>query len=490
MTPIPHWINGRPVPGSPTLPVYNPWLGEVAGEVSVGDGAVVAAAVEGCLRAAPAWAQTPPVRRARILFRFRELLERHSPELAQRISQEHGKLVSDAQAALQRGLEVVEYACGIPNLLAGMYSENVARQVDSYALRQPVGICVGITPFNFPAMVPLWMIPIALACGNTFILKPSERDPSAAIRLAELWQQAGLPDGVLQVVQGDRTVVEGLLTHPQVAAISFVGSTSVAQMIYRVGTAHGKRVQALGGAKNPMVVMPDADLDQAVAALVGAAYGSAGERCMAITLGLAVGEVGDALVERLIPQVQQVKLGEDMGPLVTPQHRQRVADYIEQGVQEGAKLLVDGRQTLPPDAYPQGFWLGATLFDQVSESMRLYQEEIFGPVLGIVRVPDLNTALDLVNRHPYGNGAAIFTRDGGSARHFVTHVQAGMVGVNVPIPVPMPWHSFGGWKNSRFGDLGIYGEEGIRFYTRTKTVTSRWPEGGSQVRREFLMPNS
>jgi malonate-semialdehyde dehydrogenase (acetylating)/methylmalonate-semialdehyde dehydrogenase len=487
---IPHWIDGRPIAGSPTLPVYNPWLGQVTAQVSVASAEVVDQAVQGCLRVGTDWALLPPVRRAKILFRFREVLQHHSQSLAELISQEHGKLVSDAQAALQRGLEVVEYACGIPHLLGGVFSENVARQVDSYSLRQPVGVCAGITPFNFPAMVPLWMIPIALACGNTFVLKPSERDPSAAIRLAELWQEAGLPDGVLQVVQGDRETVSHLLAHPHISAISFVGSTPVAEHIYRTGTAHGKRVQALGGAKNHLVVMPDADLQQACAALIGAAYGSAGERCMAVAVAVAVGSSGDPLLERLIPQVQQVRLGEDMGPLVTQAHRQRVLDFIASGVAEGAKLVVNGRQVPPPDSYPQGYWLGASLFDQVTPKMRIYQEEIFGPVLVVVRVPDLTAALELVNTHPYGNGAAIFTRDGGSAREFVHQVQSGMVGVNVPIPVPMAWHSFGGWKASRLGDLGMYGPDGIWFYTRLKTVTSRWPHSGSLVQQDFVMPTT
>ncbi|GAB4216875.1 MAG: CoA-acylating methylmalonate-semialdehyde dehydrogenase [Synechococcales cyanobacterium] len=491
MSRIGHWINGQRVdiPGARTSPIYNPWLGTVTGEVALAEETEVEAAVQGSRLAQPQWAAIPPVRRVRVLFRFRDLVERHSQDLSKVISQEHGKLVSDAQAALQRGLEVVEFACGIPHLLTAEFSENVSRQVDSYALRQPLGICAGITPFNFPAMVPLWMIPMAVACGNSFILKPSERDPSVSLLLAELWQEAGLPDGVLQVIQGDRVAVERILTHPEIAAVSFVGSTAVAESVYRTGSQHGKRVQALGGAKNPMVILPDADLDQALAALVGAAYGSAGERCMAVAVAVLVGEGADTVVDRLVPLVQGVRLGEDMGPLVTPSHWQRVMDYVALGIEEGAQLRVDGRGSRHPD-YPQGFWLGACLFDHVTPTMRLYQEEIFGPVLVVVRVPDLDQALELINAHPYGNGAAIFTRDGGAARHFVSRVQSGMVGVNVPIPVPMAWHSFGGWKGSRLGDLGVYGQEGVRFYTHLKTVTSRWPHSGSRVQQEFIMPTS
>jgi malonate-semialdehyde dehydrogenase (acetylating)/methylmalonate-semialdehyde dehydrogenase len=429
-----------------------------------------------------------------VLFRFKELLERDGDALARLVSSEHGKLVPDARGELVRGIEVVEFACGVPQLLKGEFSEQVGTGVDSWSLRQPLGVCAGITPFNFPAMVPLWMFPLAIACGNSFVLKPSERDPSAAVALARLFEEAGLPPGVLNVVHGDRVAVEALLADPRVAAVSFVGSTPVAEAVYRAGSAAGKRVQALGGAKNHLVVLPDADLDQAVEALVGAAYGSAGERCMAISVAVAVGAAADPLVERLARRARSLRLGAgedegaEMGPLVTRQHLERVRGLVERGVAEGAKLVVDGRDARAA-GHERGFFLGACLFDEVRPGTTIYREEVFGPVLAVVRVPDFESALALVDRNEYGNGVSIFTRDGAAAREFASRVQVGMVGINVPIPVPMAWHSFGGWKRSLFGDHAVHGPEGVRFYTRLKTVTSRWPSGGRQG-AEFAMPTS
>jgi len=488
-----HFINGKAVKGHGTrsAPVYNPATGEVRGEVALAGAADTRAAISAAQEAFPAWAATTPLRRARILFRFRDLVEKHKSELAALITMEHGKLLSDAEGEVTRGMEVVEFACGIPHLLKGEHSENVGTGVDSWSLRQPLGVCAGITPFNFPAMVPMWMFPVALACGNSFVLKPSERDPSCPLRLAELLKEAGLPDGVFNVVNGDKEAVDTLLTDPDVAAVSFVGSTPIAEYIYQTGSAHGKRVQALGGAKNHMVVMPDADLDQAVNALMGAAFGSAGERCMAISVAVAVGDMGDRLVEALAPKVKALKVGPgvsaeaEMGPVVTAQHRDKIKDYISGGVEQGAALVVDGRGVQVP-GHEGGYFLGGTLFDQVTPEMRIYREEIFGPVLAIVRVPDFDTALRFINEHEYGNGTAIFTRDGGTARRFSHAVQVGMVGINVPIPVPMAYHSFGGWKRSLFGNLHMHGPEGVRFYTRLKTVTSRWPEGGGSA--DFVMP--
>ena len=424
------------------------------------------------------------------MFRFNELLEANKRELAAIITREHGKTLPDAIGELTRGIEVVEFACGIPQLLKGEMSEDVGTGVDSWSLRQPVGVCAGITPFNFPAMVPMWMFPVAIAAGNSFVLKPSERDPSLPLRMAELLKEAGLPDGVFNVVNGDKIAVDTLLTDPRVGAISFVGSTPIAKHIYTTGAEHGKRVQALGGAKNHMLVLPDADLDQTVDALMGAAYGSAGERCMAISVAVAVGEVADPLVERLAERVRALRVGPgdqgeiEMGPLITREHLERVRLYVDEGVKEGATLVVDGRDLKVP-GHEEGFFLGGCLFDHVTPEMRIYQEEIFGPVLVVVRVPDFETGLELINMHTYGNGTAIFTRDGGSARRFSQAVQAGMVGINVPIPVPMAFHSFGGWKQSLFGANSIHGPEGVRFYTRLKTVTSRWPK---QLSAEFHMP--
>lgn len=489
-----HFIAGRSVPGSSgrTARVYNPATGRVAANVALASAAETQAAVAAAAAALPGWRATTPLARARILFRFKELVERNAAELSALITAEHGKVLSDARGELTRGLEVVEFACGIPHLLKGEFSENVGSDVDSWSLRQPVGVCAGVTPFNFPTMVPMWMFPIAIACGNTFVLKPSERDPSPSLRLAELLAEAGLPDGVFNVVNGDKEAVDALLGDPRVGAVSFVGSTPVAEYIYSEGSRHGKRVQALGGAKNHMVVMPDADLDMAVSALMGAAYGSAGERCMAISVAVAVGDIADSLVARLAERVQSLRVGPgtdaavEMGPLVTGDHRDKVRGYVDAGIAEGATLVVDGRR-LSVAGFEEGFYLGGCLFDDVTPEMRIYREEIFGPVLCVVRVPDLDGAIALINRHEYGNGTAIFTRDGDSSRRFAQRIEAGMVGINIPIPVPMAFHSFGGWKRSLFGPLHMHGADGVRFYTRLKTVTGRWPTGPAQ-RAEFSMP--
>jgi malonate-semialdehyde dehydrogenase (acetylating)/methylmalonate-semialdehyde dehydrogenase len=479
-----HWVNGQTMIGRSGRfgDVYNPATGKIQATVALATAAEVDLAVTAAATAFPAWSAQPALRRARVLFRFREIFERRIDEVAKLLTSEHGKVFSDAKGEATRGLEVVEFATGIPQLLKGEYTEKVGSDVDSWSMRQPLGVVAGITPFNFPAMVPMWMFPIALACGNTFVLKPSERDPSASLLLAEMLKEAGLPDGVFNVIHGDKTAVDALLAHPTVQAISFVGSTPIAEYVYREGTKHGKRVQALGGAKNHMIVMPDADLDQAADALVGAAYGSAGERCMAISVAVTV---GDAIAEKLIKKIEHrieglqmgdgMKEGAELGPLVTKAHLERVTGYLQHGQAEGAELVVDGRESAL--AKGEGFFLGACLFDHVKPEMKIYREEIFGPVLGIVRTNDFETALELVNKHEYGNGTSIFTRDGDTARDFAHRVQAGMVGINVPIPVPMAFHSFGGWKRSLFGDHSVYGPEGVRFYTRLKTVTSRWPAG-------------
>jgi malonate-semialdehyde dehydrogenase (acetylating)/methylmalonate-semialdehyde dehydrogenase len=489
-----HFIDGRvktPAGGS-FGDVFNPATGRLSSRVAMADPDTTRQAVAAAERALPGWAGTPPLMRARVMFRFRELLERNADELAQIISSEHGKLHDDALGEVTRGLEVVEFVCGIPHLLKGEFSENVGTGIDGWSLRQPVGICAGITPFNFPAMVPMWMFPVALACGNSFVLKPSEKDPSAPLFLARLLKEAGLPDGVFNVVNGGREAVDVLLTDPRVGAVSFVGSTPVAQYIYSTASAHGKRVQALGGAKNHMTVMPDADMEQAARALMGAAYGSAGERCMAISAAVAVGDAGDGLVGTLAPMVRDLEVGPagsdsaQMGPLVTREQLDKVRDYIDIGIREGAELVVDGRD-VEMDGYPDGFYLGGCLFDHVGPDMRIYNEEIFGPVLVVVRVPDLDAALTLVNDHEFGNGTAIFTGDGRSARQFVSQVEAGMVGINVPIPVPMAFHSVGGWKRSLFGPLHVHGPDGVRFYTRLKTVMARWPDQ-QPASAEFRMP--
>ncbi|HTV06316.1 MAG TPA: CoA-acylating methylmalonate-semialdehyde dehydrogenase [Acidobacteriaceae bacterium] len=479
-----HWIGGAHVEGASGRfgDVYHPASGKVQTLVPLANDAEVDQAVAAAAAAFPAWSALPPLRRARVMFRFREIFEGRMNEVAALINREHGKVFSDAQGEATRGLEVVEFATGIPQLLKGEYSEQVGAGIDSWSMRQPLGVVAGITPFNFPAMVPMWMFPIALACGNTFVLKPSERDPSSAMLLAEMLKEAGLPDGVFNVVHGDKTAVDAILTHPVIQAVSFVGSTTIAEYVYREGTKHGKRVQALGGAKNHLIVMPDADLDQAADALVGSAYGSAGERCMAISVGVAVGaQTADALIEKLKSRIAKLQVGDgakgnvDMGPLVTKQHLERVTSYVELGGKEGAELLVDGRDGALPKG--DGFFLGACLFDHVKPEMRIYKEEIFGPVLGIVRVNSFENALRIINEHEYGNGTAIFTRDGDTAREFARQVQVGMVGINVPIPVPMAFHSFGGWKRSLFGDHAVYGPEGVHFYTRLKTITARWPAG-------------
>jgi malonate-semialdehyde dehydrogenase (acetylating)/methylmalonate-semialdehyde dehydrogenase len=494
MSDIQHYIGGKEVGGASGRwgDVYNPATGERVRRVAFAASAEIDRAVEAAASAFPAWAATPPLSRARILFKFLDLLHRERDALARTISEEHGKVFSDAQGEIDRGVEVVEFACGIPHLMKGEFSEQVGRGIDSWSVRQPLGVCAGITPFNFPAMVPMWMFPMALATGNTFVLKPSERDPSAGFRIAELLTEAGLPAGVFNVVNGDKAAVDAILQHPGIAAVSFVGSTAIAEYIYANAAAAGKRVQALGGAKNHMVVMPDADLDQATDALMGSAYGAAGERCMAISVAVAVGGVGDRLMDKLVPRVQALKIGPgtdpeaQMGPLVTRQHLDRVRAYVDLGVREGAKLAVDGRD-LKLQGYENGFFLGGCLFDEVKPEMRIYQEEIFGPVLAVVRSPDFEHATKLVNEHEYGNGTSIFTRDGDAAREFANRVQIGMVGINLPIPVPMAFHSFGGWKRSLFGDTAVYGPEGVRFYTRLKTMTARWPTG-VRAGAEYVMP--
>jgi len=493
---VQHVIGGKRVSGSGErrADVFDPATGQVARQVVLGTRADVDAAVAAAHAAFPGWSATTPLARARVLFRLRDLLEQNAKQLSAVITAEHGKVLSDAGGEVTRGLEVVEFACGIPDLLKGEFSDQVGRGVDSFSLRQSLGVVAGITPFNFPLMVPLWMAPVAIACGNCFILKPSERDPSASLLLADLFKQAGLPEGVFGVVQGDKDVVDAILEHPDIAAVSFVGSTPIAEYIYRTGTAHGKRVQALGGAKNHMVVMPDADLEQATDALMGAGYGAAGERCMAISVAVAVGGVGDALVDRLAPRVRALKVAPgtdpeaEMGPLVTRAHLNKVRGYVDAGIAEGAKLVVDGRD-LKLQGYEDGFYLGGCLFDDVTPDMKIYKEEIFGPVLSVVRVEKFDDAVKLINDHEYGNGTAVFTRDGDTARAFMHGVQVGMVGINVPIPVPVAYHSFGGWKRSLFGDHHIYGREGIRFYTKLKTVTSRWPTG-IRAGAQFVMPTT
>ena len=480
-----HFIAGQRVSGTSGRfgEIYNPAHGVVAKHVPLANKSEVETAIATAQDAFFAWSAVAPNRRAQIMFAFRDLIRSHMDELAKLVSAEHGKTIDDAKGSITRGLEVVEFACGIAQMLKGEYSENVATGVDSWSTRQPLGVCAGITPFNFPAMVPMWMFPVAIACGNTFVLKPSERDPSCGLRLGELMSEAGLPDGVLNVVNGDKEAVDTLLMDERVQAISFVGSTAVGEYIYQTGTAHNKRVQALCGAKNHMVVMPDADIEQAVDAIMGAAYGSAGERCMAISVVVAVGDQqADAIIEKLLPKLDALKVGpyddesSEMGPVINPDAKERIEGYIATGVAEGAELLRDGRGEVVAGA-ENGCFVGATVFDKVSADMSIYREEIFGPVLSIVRVADYEQAVCLVNDHEYGNGTAIFTRDGDAARDFAHRIQVGMVGINVPIPVPLAFHSFGGWKRSLFGDHSIHGPEGVRFYTRLKTITSRWPSG-------------
>jgi malonate-semialdehyde dehydrogenase (acetylating)/methylmalonate-semialdehyde dehydrogenase len=485
-TRISHWIDGAIVPGSSgrSAPVYNPATGEQTGSVDLASAAEVDRAVASAKAAAAEWRSASLSRRSGVLFAFRELLHRHQDELAAILTAEHGKTLADAGGEIARGLENVEYATGVPQLMQGGYSEQASTGVDVYSIRQPLGVVAGITPFNFPAMVPLWMCANAIATGNAFVLKPSEKDPSASLFLADLWQQAGLPPGVFTVLQGDREAVEALLGHPGIAAISFVGSTPIARHIYQTGTSHGKRVQALGGAKNHMVVLPDADLDLAADAAVSAAYGSAGERCMAISVTVAVGDIGDRLVQAIAARLPKLRIGAgtdpdaDLGPLITAEHRDRVAGYIGAGAEAGATVVVDGRAAELPAG---GFFLGSTLLDHVRTDMSVYTDEIFGPVLSVVRATSYDEALAIINANPYANGTAIFTRDGGAARRFQFDVEVGMVGINVPVPVPVAYYSFGGWKASLFGDTHIYGPEGISFYTRAKVVTSRWPDPATSV---------
>ncbi len=494
---ITHLINGQPVDGgSRSADVFNPATGRVAAQVRLADRATVESAIAAAQAAFPGWRNTPPLKRARVMSRFKELLEQHADTICRLITDEHGKVLADSLGELQRGIENVEYASYAPELLKGEHSRNVGPGIDAWSEFQALGVCAGITPFNFPAMVPLWMWPMAVACGNTFVLKPSERDPSSALLIAQLAQEAGLPPGVLNVVMGDKEAVDTLLTDPRVQAVSFVGSTPIAEYIYATGTKHGKRVQALGGAKNHAVVMPDADLDNAVSALMGAAFGSCGERCMAIPLVVAVGDAtADALRDKLVAEMARMKIGAgreagcDMGPLVTKPHLDKVRGYVAQGVEEGAELVVDGRG-LTVAGHEGGYFLGPCLFDRVRPGMRIYEEEIFGPVLGLVRVQSLAEAMALIDAHEYGNGACIFTRDGETARHFTDHILVGMVGVNVPLPVPVAYHSFGGWKRSLFGDLNAYGPDAVRFYTRRKQITQRWPSSGVRERAVFAFPSS
>ena len=493
---ISHWIGSGPAAatGGRKQAVYNPATGAVSRQVQLASKADVQAAVAAAQAAFRGWSETPPIRRARIINNFLALLNQHKDTLAAMITAEHGKVFTDAQGEVTRGIEIVEFACGIPQLLKGDFTDQVSTGIDNWTMRQPLGVVAGITPFNFPVMVPCWMFPVALACGNTFILKPSERDPSPSLFMADLLKQAGLPDGVFNVIQGDKVAVDALLEHPDVKALSFVGSTPIAQYIYETGAHHGKRVQALGGAKNHMVVMPDANIDQAVDALIGAAYGSAGERCMAISVAVLVGDVADKIMPKLAERAKSLKikngmeLDAEMGPIVTREARDRIEGYIQLGVDEGAKLVVDGRGHKVP-GHENGFFTGGTLFDHVTPSMRIYKEEIFGPVLGCVRVADFSAAVDLINAHEFGNGVACYTSDGNVAREFARRIQVGMVGINVPIPVPMAWHGFGGWKKSLFGDMHAYGEEGVRFYTKQKSIMQRWPASIAKG-AEFVMPTA
>ena len=494
MSLIQHFVNGKSYKGNSNRKgkVFNPATGEQESEVILGSKEDLNNTVNIARKALESWSAKPPLQRARVMFKFKELIERNSEEIAKLIVSEHGKVYEDAKGSLTRGLEVVEFACGIPQMLKGEFTENVGSEVDSCSIRQPLGVCAGITPFNFPAMVPMWMFPMAIACGNSFILKPSEKDPSCSFKLAELLSEAGLPDGVLNVVNGDKEVVDAILENKDIQAVSFVGSTPIAKYIYENAARNEKRVQALGGAKNHCVVMPDCDLDQAVNGLMGAAYGSAGERCMAQSVAVAVGDIGDRLVDKLSKKVEVLKVGpgmdknSEMGPLITKEHLQKVRGYVDIGVKEGAKLVVDGRN-LKLQGYENGFFIGGCLFDNVKKDMRIYKEEIFGPVLSVVRAKDFEEASKLVNDHEYGNGVSIFTRDGDAARTFSSKIKVGMVGINIPIPVPMAFHSFGGWKRSLFGDQHMHGPEGVRFYTKLKTITSRWPSG-IRSNPEFVMP--
>jgi malonate-semialdehyde dehydrogenase (acetylating)/methylmalonate-semialdehyde dehydrogenase len=500
VTDIPHFVAGARFAGTATRSqtVTNPATGAVTGQVPLANAADVDAAVSAAQAAFPAWSDTPPIRRARVMFKFLELVNQHKDELARAITAEHGKVFTDAQGEVARGIDIIEFACGIPQLLKGDFTDQVSTGMDNWTIRQPLGVVAGITPFNFPVMVPMWMFPVAIAAGNTFVLKPSPTDPTPSLMIADLLQQAGLPDGVFNVVQGDKEAVDALLVHPDVKAISFVGSTPIANYIYETGAHHGKRVQALGGAKNHMVVMPDADLDQAVDALIGAAYGSAGERCMAISVAVLVGDVAEKIKPKLIERTKTLKvlngtnLAAEMGPIVTAAAHARISGYIDAGAAEGAQLLVDGRGfdgKQAGEGCESGFWMGGTLFDHVTTDMKIYKEEIFGPVLSCVRVADFGEAVQLINDHEFGNGTSCFTRDGNVAREFARRIQVGMVGINVPIPVPMAWQGFGGWKKSLFGDMHAYGEEGVRFYTKQKSIMQRWPESIGKG-AEFVMPTA
>ena len=491
---IEHFIDGKIMSGNSDRKgkVFNPAIGKQESEVKLGTKKDLDLAVQKAKKAFETWSNVTPIQRARIIFKYKEIIEKNSDLIAKMIVSEHGKVYEDAKGSLTRGLEVVEFACGIPQMLKGDFTENVGTNIDSWSTRQPLGICAGITPFNFPAMVPMWMFPMAIACGNTFVLKPSEKDPSCPLKLAELFSEAGLPDGVLNVVNGDKEVVDAILEHKDISAVSFVGSTPIAKYIYENAAKNEKRVQALGGAKNHCVVMPDCDLDQAVNGLMGAAYGSAGERCMAQSVAVAVGNVGDKLVSELSKKVEALKIGpgmdknSEMGPLVTKEHLERVRGYIDLGVKEGANLVVDGRN-IKLQGYEDGYYIGGCLFDNVKKDMRIYKEEIFGPVLSVVRAKDFDEALNLINDHEFGNGTSIYTRDGDTGRTFANQIKVGMVGINIPIPVPVAFHSFGGWKRSLFGDQHMHGPEGVRFYTKLKTITSRWPSG-LRSDPEFIMP--
>ena len=491
---IEHFIDGKIVSGSSDRKgkVFNPATGQQESEVRLASKSDLDLAVEKAKKAYEIWSTKPPLQRARIIFKFKEVIEKNFDELAKLIVSEHGKVFEDAKGSLTRGLEVVEFACGIPQMLKGDFTENVGTNIDSWSIRQPLGVCAGITPFNFPAMVPMWMFPMAIACGNTFILKPSEKDPSCPLRLAELFKEAGLPDGVFNVVNGDKEVVDAILENKDIPAVSFVGSTPIAKYIYENGAKNEKRVQALGGAKNHCVIMPDCDLDQAVNGLMGAAYGSAGERCMAQSVAVAVGNIGDELVSQISKKLETLKVGpgtdetSEMGPLVTKEHLEKVRGYVDLGVKEGAKLVVDGRD-IKLQGYENGYYIGGCLFDQVTKNMRIYKEEIFGPVLSVVRVKNFDEAVQLINDHEFGNGTSVYTRDGDVGRTFASKIKIGLVGINIPIPVPVAYHSFGGWKRSLFGDQHMHGPEGVRFYTKLKTITSRWPSG-VRSNPEFVMP--
>ena len=494
MKKINHFINGKEYISKSDRfgDIFNPASGEKIGSVSFANKDDVALAIQNASDAQKKWAATPPLARSRVMFKFKELILRDMDKLALELTNEHGKILSDSVGSLTRGMEVVEFACGIPHLLKGEFSENVGTEIDSWSTRQPLGVCVGISPFNFPAMVPMWMFVMSIACGNSFILKPSEKDPTVPYMMGDILKEAGLPDGVFNVINGDKEAVDLLITDPKVESVSFVGSTPVAEYIYHTSSKHNKRVQSLGGAKNHMIVMPDADLDQVVDGLIGAGYGSAGERCMALSVAVAVGDVGDKLIKKLTPRVQSLKVGPgtdpevEMGPLISKQHLDKVTSFVNRGVQEGADLLVDGR-SISLQGYENGYFIGGCLFDNVQENMSIYKEEIFGPVMSVVRKQTFNDALDLVNGHEFGNGTTIYTRDGDTARAFANQCKIGMVGVNVPIPVPMAFHSFGGWKRSLFGDHAMHGMDGVRFFTRLKTVTSRWPTGIRQG-AEFTIP--